>query len=424
MNKLEKIRARLAEIVNQLKAYDGQDTELSEDQIKEIDGLNAEFEKLTSEESALKKMDAMKAAASKSARKVDPASGANPEPRVEVVRDSKDRFGGFNSSGEFLMAVRDFSSGKVAPQFKSAMYEKNGEDGGILVPEEISTSILNKLKEQESLLARCTQFQVGGNNLTLKIDEAQPWNQGITAYWMAEGGQYTGSKNKLAEASWKVQKLGALVQATDELLEDAVAMESYIRAAAPAAIMHKINEAIVSGDGVGKPQGILNSSFAVTVSKESGQSADTIVARNIINMYSRMLPSSRANAAWYVNAQAEPQLLGLKDDLGNFIYLAPGSQMNGSPYGMLLGRPVIPMMSALPALGDVGDIVFSDLSYYYAVLKAGGVKSAVSIHLLFDKDITSYKFSMRIDGKCPFKSPVTTQYGNYQMSSVVLLEAR
>jgi HK97 family phage major capsid protein len=114
----------------------------------------------------------------------------------------------------------------------------------------------------------------------------------------------------------------------------------------------------------------------------------------------------------------------MKDDNDNFIYISPGSQLNQTPYGILLGRPVIPMVGSMPALGDAGDIVFADLSYYHAIVKAGGIKNSVSTHLLFDKDQTAYKFTMRLDGSVPFKTPVTTEFGAYDMSAIVTLAAR
>jgi hypothetical protein len=82
------------------------------------------------------------------------------------------------------------------------------------------------------------------------------------------------------------------------------------------------------------------------------------------------------------------------------------------------------MMGSIPALGDVGDIQLVDMSYYWGIRKASGIKSATSIHLLFDKEQTAFRFSMRLDGRCPFQSPVTTEFGNFQMSAFVLLAAR
>lgn len=292
------------------------------------------------------------------------------------------------------------------------------------MPEEISNAIIKKLAGDDSLFARTRQFTVSqGNTLSLPIDENQPWNSGIRAYWLDEGAKLTATKNKLGRAEFKLKKLGAMVELTDELLEDAPAMEAYIMQECPVAIMHALNEAILTGDGVGKPTGLLNSPFTVTVTKESGQLADTLLARNVTNMYSRMFPAARAGAVWMINASVEPHLLTLKDDNGNFIYLAPGSQMNQSPYGLLLGRPVIPMMSCLPGIGDPGDIIFVNLNYYFTLLKRG-IKQATSIHMKFDSEITAFRFTMRVDGNVPFKTPVTTQYGAYQMSAFVKLATR
>ncbi len=419
----EQIRARLQEISALLENIKAENGVFSAVQVEEINTLNEEFEGLSAQLDASEKIEAMKAKASTSTRKTAPSAVSTP--RVELVRDEKQRFGGFNSAGEFLMAVKGASQGQIAKQFQSVAYERNGEDGGFLVPEEIAQGILTKLSSTESLLSQTNQLKCSGNSLTINIDEAQPWNNGVQAYWMNEGGTFTPTKPVFKQASFKLQKLGALVVATDELLDDAVALESYIASAAPAAIMHKINGAIINGNGVGKPVGLLNSPFTIEVAAEDDQEADTIVARNIINMYSRMFPIARQGAAWYMNAQCEAQLLGLKDDNDNFIYLSPGSQLNSTPYGLLMGRPVYPMMSAMPALGDSGDIIFANLSYYSTLQKsAGGLKSAQSIHLYFDTEKTAFRFSMRIDGKVPFQSPVTTEYGSHTMSAFVKLEDR
>jgi HK97 family phage major capsid protein len=95
-----------------------------------------------------------------------------------------------------------------------------------------------------------------------------------------------------------------------------------------------------------------------------------------------------------------------------------------APFETLMGLPIVYMMGSVPALGDEGDIILVDLKYYYTVLKRGGIKSGVSTHLYFDKDITAFKFTLRVDGKCPFKAPVTTENGSYQMSGIITLADR
>lgn len=419
---IDQIRARLAAISAQLEGISAGAEGFTSEQITQIEDLNTEFESLTAQMSALEKVEAMKAKSETPAPRKTQA--AAPSPRIEVGASATDRFGGFKNSGEFLMAVKSAAGGRMHEKLQNAVaYEKNGEDGGFLVPEEMSSTIIKKLASSESLLSATRQMRIGGNSLGFPVDESQPWNSGVQAYWTGEGATITQSKPQFKRADLRLQKLAALVPATDELLEDAMALESYINLAAPEAIMHKINGAILTGDGVGKPQGLLTSPFTVEVAKESGQAADTIVAKNIIKMYSRMIPAARANAKWYINAGAEEQLIGLKDDNGNFIYFGPGA-INAMPYGTLLGRPVVPMMSALPALGDAGDILFGNLDYYWTIVKAGGVKSSTSIHLYFDRDITAFKFTMRVDGKVPFSAPVTTEFGSHQMSAFVKLADR
>lgn len=419
---LEQLRARLAEISAKVDGFDLDN--LTDEQIGELDGLHAEHEDIAKKISAQEKVESMKARSSQSTRKVAPTT-ASQQTRVEVGASKQDKFGGFNSAGEFFMGVRQAGLGNMPEQFKSVHYEKNGEDGGFLVPEEVRTEIQKKLASDESMLSRVNNIQIGGNALSLPIDESQPWNSGVQSYWTAEGAPLKESQNKLSTAHWRMHKLGALVKATDELIEDAPALESYITNAAPVSIMQKINEAIVNGDGAGKPTGLLRSGFTIAVDKEDSQAADTILPMNVIKMYSRMFPQSRANAVWFINAGAEEQLMGMKNGMGEYIYLSPGGQLNQTPYATLLGRPVIPMMSALPGLGDRGDILFADLNYYYAITKAGqSIKSASSIHMHFDREITAFRFTMRIDGSCPFRTPVTTQFGAYAMSAIITLSDR
>ena len=414
---LEQMKARLNEIIGKLAEYSAIESFSNED-VEAINGLNEEFEGLKKNIEAKEKVAAMTAAASTSVRKTAPEATT----RVEVAAPKNNGFKGF---GEFLGAVKKAAGGEIDKRFVNTMSTGVDAEGGFLVPDEFMTDVTKRLESDESLLARTKQFVVSSNNLTLPKDESQPWNGGVSANWVGENAQISASTpNTLSEASFKLNKIAALVHITEELSSDAVALESYMRGMVPGAIMHKINEAIISGNGIGKPAGILGSSFKIEVAKESGQDADTIVARNVIKMYSRMLPASRGQAVWYVNAGCEEQLRTMKDDNGNFIYLAAGSQLNQSPYALLLGRPVIPMLGSLPALGEAGDIIFADLSYYYSIVKAGGMKQAVSSHLKFDYDVQSFKFTMRVDGKIPFSTPVSTQFGGYTMSAFVTLADR
>lgn len=419
MKTLAEMRERMAQVIAKLEELNGAENVL--DFVNEIEVLSNEFEALKKGIEAKEKMETQLASTQASTRKTAPEASI---PRIEVQASRTEKTGGFKSFGEYINAVKKSSTGEMDKRFVNTMTEGVNADGGFAVPEEFGSEInTTLLTSDESLFAKTNQIKVSSNNITIPKSETQPWNGGVTAYWTAEGAAITDSKGVLGQASFKLNKLAAMVKVTDELLEDGLALESYIKKHAPLAIMHKINEAIISGDGVAKPTGFLSSGFGVTVLKEVGQAADTVVAKNVIKMFTRLIPAARRGAAWYINAQVEEQLLTMKDDNGNYIYLAPGSQMNNSPYGMLLGLPVIPMMGGLSALGTKGDICLINLDYYWTISK-GGVKSSVSSHLFFDRDIQAFKFTVRLDGKCPFSAPVTTQNGAHQMSAIVLLEDR
>ena len=102
----------------------------------------------------------------------------------------------------------------------------------------------------------------------------------------------------------------------------------------------------------------------------------------------------------------------------------PPAGLSEAPYGTLFGRPIIPMMGGVKALGDEGDISLVDLSYYLSAVKTSGVKQDISTHVYFATQESAFRFSMRIAGQCPFKAPVRTENGAFDMSAFVTLEAR
>jgi HK97 family phage major capsid protein len=223
----------------------------------------------------------------------------------------------------------------------------------------------------------------------------------------------------------KLHKLTALVKVTDELLEDAPALESWIKGEAPVAMVNKINNAIIAGTGVGQPLGILNSGFKYQIAKEVGQAADTVVFENINKMYARIIPASIGRSVWLVNPAVLPQLRTMKFDVTNGVpaYL-PTTGISGAPYGTLFGIPIMPMLGGVKALGDEGDIVLADLSFMYTAYKTAGIKSEMSTHVYFSTSETAFKFTMRIAGQCPFKTPIKTEFGNYELSAFVTLADR
>jgi len=424
---------------------DGEKRELTEDETAEVDRLMATFEAKTEEIERRQKMqDQAKRLSESFGRKTD-ANGDEDTPaakeRKVFARPRSEDGGkwGWRSFGEFAASVRTASarSGSLDPRLIAnapTTYgsEGVGEDGGFAVPPDFRTSIMEKVMGEESLLARTDQLTTGSNSVTFPADETTAWDSsgGIQAYWSDEAAQITQSKPSLKEKQLRLHKLSCLVPVTEELMEDAPTLDGYLRRKVPEKFDYKIQNAILRGSGSGQPVGILNSNCLVTVAKDTStspvQPADTIRFQNIVDMWSRMYAPCRSNAIWLVNQDIEPELYTMQFSEGANspvpVYL-PANGAAGSPYATLMGRPVVPIQSA-STLGDVGDIVLADMSKYLSVVKTGGVRADVSMHLFFDYDTTAYRFIMRIAGMPWWDSAISPANGTNTRSCFVTLAER
>jgi len=152
----------------------------------------------------------------------------------------------------------------------------------------------------------------------------------------------------------------------------------------------------------------------VTVSKETNQTAATIVTNNVLKMWRRMWAGSTANAIWFINQDTLEQLATMTIPIGTAGVMAnlfqfPTSAGQGQSYGTMLARPVLPIEQCA-TLGTEGDIIFADLGEYIVGSK-GGMKSATSIHVSFLTDQTAFRWTYRTNGEPIWHSPVTPYKG-------------
>jgi len=357
-----------------------------------------------------------------------------PQPRGGYSRDN----GGFRDISEFSHSVRRAAQGAGLDQrlqnaLSTYSSEGVGADGGFAVPPEFRRDIQVLVMGEESLFARCDNNPTDSNVVTVPTDETTAWGtSGVRAYWGAEAGTMTQSKLALKEHTTRLHKLHALVPMTEELMEDAPLAAALITKKAGEQMQFKLTDAIINGTGVGQPLGFMNAPCLVTVSKESSQVADTIHAKNIAKMWARMPGAVRSKAVWLVNQDVEPQMMELGFQVGpadsgtktggSLVYVPPGG-LSGSPFGTILGRPVI-TTEACAAIGDLGDIVFAFLGGYFAPFKQGGIKNSVSMHLWFDQDTTAFKWTLRVGGQPWLQAAVSRKNGSNTLSHFVTLEAR
>jgi len=216
--------------------------------------------------------------------------------------------------GALVLSLRQMSIGlamTAAAAFVAAMGTDAGADGGFAVPPEFRTEIARKLASPLSLASYCNVIETSSNSLSIPTDETTPWQTtgGIQAYWENEAAPIPPTKPLLSQATLRLNKLSCLVPVSDELIEDATALASYLEGKAADKLIAKLNTAIIAGTGAGQPQGILKSTSLITVTKETTpttQANGTVILPNIVNVWTRVLGSWRTNAVWLVNDDVIP----------------------------------------------------------------------------------------------------------------------
>jgi len=403
-----------------LSKSEAEDRFLTDDEQKEIDKYESEIRSWDESINRAEKLLAIEP----EERNVE-----TPEVKSTPTKTDEKRFTSFGE--QLLAAYRAAAPGghvdeRLSTRAAMGLNETTPSDGGFLVQQDFVTELLKRTYETGILASKVKKIPISTNANGLKInavDEESRANGsrwgGVQTYWEGEADELTASKPKFRQMELSLKKLTGLCYATDELLQDAAALEAVIRQAFAEEFGFKIDDAILSGTGEGEPLGILNSGAAVTVAAEKDQT-DIITVENLIKMWNRLWSRSRGNAVWYINQELEPYLYTLK--VGDKPVYIPAGGLSEKPYGTLFGRPVVPIEQC-SAAGEVGDIILADVGQYLLIDK-GGVKAASSIHVRFLYDESVFRFIYRVDGKPIWNKPLAPYKGSASVSPFVTLAKR
>ena len=342
---------------------------------------------------------------------------------------------GFKTLGEQLVAIKNASLGYGYDQRLDSTKailggnESVPSEGGFLVSTAEDAGLDKKVWETGVFANRAElrTLPAGSNSANFYgISENSRANGsrygGVTGYRMAEGATITQSTvQTFYQYTLKPKKYGAVAYLTDEVLNDARLLEQELSSAIVNELAFMVDDDMLNGLGVAGAHGVLNHASLVTVTKENGQAADTIVYQNLLKMWVRRYP--RGSYTWFVNQQCEPQLDQLYMAAGTAGIPANFVTLDAQGVTRIKGAPVV-VTEFNSGLGDLGDILLADWSQY-KLATIGGVSAASSMHVQFLTDQMCYRFTRRVDGLPTWQSALTPYKGTANtMSPFITLEAR
>jgi HK97 family phage major capsid protein len=306
-----------------------------------------------------------------------------------------------------------------------------GATGGYAVPVDFALEVWDKARALDGPLARCRTFTTSTRTLRIPAfkETSRADNQrlgGMKYQWETETNNTTQTPPQLDEIELVLRRLSVRIDLTNDLMEDAPALEEALDHAAALELKYGIEEAMVNGNGSGVPLGVVNAPSTVTVDASTG-SGDFIT-----RMWKALWGPCRRNAVWLASDEMIDYIeaFAMQGGWPQGFYIPPGASAYGGEFALIKGRPLIPCEHCATR-GTAGDIILGDWSQYalarrrYTADQGGTItpemSKTMSMHVRFDTDQTALRWLVRVDGQPLWKKPITPANGGPQTGPFVIL---
>ena len=290
----------------------------------------------------------------------------------------------------FWNAMRTRAGDGLDTTIRNALQIGTDTEGGYLVPDEFERTLLEALEEENIFrkLAHVITTSTGDRKIPVVASKG-------TASWVDEEGAIPDSDDSFAQVSIGAYKLGTLIKVSEELLNDSVFnLESYISKEFARRIGNKEEEAFFSGDGTGKPTGILAATGGAQLGVTTA-GATAITLDEILDLFYSLKAPYRNKSVFIMNDATVKAIRKLKDGQGQ--YLWQPSLQAGTP-DTILNRPIY-TSAYVPAIASAAKtIVFGDLSYYWVADRQGRVFKRLN-ELYAVTGQVGFVATQRVDGK-------------------------
>ena len=383
MNQILALREKRANLWNETKAF--LESHRAEDGTVSAED-NATYEKMEADVVALgKEIDRLERQAAIDREMDQPTASPLVSRPVAPTAQKQGR-----ASDEYKTAFWGMIRNRVAtPGVMNALQVGTDSEGGYLVPDEYERTLVQGLEEENVLRSLCTVIQTSSGDRKIPLVASHG-----TASWVDEEATIPDSDDVFGQISIGAHKVATMIKVSDELLQDSVFnIESYIAAEFARRIGAAEEEAFITGNGTGKPTGLLHATNGAGIGVTTN--GNTPTADEIFDLIHSIKSVYRKKAIFLLNDSTLKALRKLKDGQGQYLW-QPGLK-EGQPDTLLNYRLVTsPFMPEIDSGNKV--ILFGDFKSYWIADRQG--RSFQRLNELYAATgQVGFRATQRVDGR-------------------------
>jgi len=290
----------------------------------------------------------------------------------------------------FWNAMRTRAGEGLDPMIKNALQIGTDTEGGYLVPDEFERTLIESLNEENIFRKLANVISTASGDRKIPVVASKG-----TASWIDEEGAIPESDDSFGQVSIGAYKLGTMIKVSEELLNDSVFnLENYIAREFARRIGNKEEDAFFTGDGSGKPTGILAATGGAQIGVTAA-SATAITVDEILDLFYSLKSPYRNKSVFVMNDATIKAIRKLKDGQGQYIW-QPSLQA-GTP-DTILNRPVYTSSYVPTIAASAKSIIFGDFGYYWVADRQGRVFKRLN-ELYAATGQVGFVATQRVDGK-------------------------
>ena len=286
------------------------------------------------------------------------------DPAAEPLRPTEEQITEAATACKAIKAVMHSTDvTQLTPEQRKSLTSFNMGASGFILPPEMSNQILSCLVYPTDVSGLMGNMAVAGPSIKFLVDNAML----ETAAWACESSCFANNPQQhltdgLGELEIKPETLRYVICASRDLLEDAATnLEAWLVGKVQRAFGMTISNAIINGDGVGKPLGILNPHAGIIICDTATTTpAGMFTWQDLIMLKWQVPQQFHAGGSYLMNQYTFAQALTLSDAMGRPILLANPTDpekylLNGSPVQIVTQMPSVAPGAVPVAFGSWSD---------------------------------------------------------------------